>query len=135
MYMTALRPSTPQDWAKADTIAQELREAIEKYKDYHVALSKASAFSCRIFRKRNITSPVMKTPSWNRSRSIPRAPLLCYNKKTKTGYDLIGAMYTMPKRVTEEQIERARSPQRRAVAPARQTLLDPLKETAADMPS
>src|SRR3984893_14307684 len=39
MYMTALRPSTPQDWAKADTIAQELREAIEKYKDYHVALS------------------------------------------------------------------------------------------------
>ncbi len=38
MYMTALRPSTPQDWAKADTIAQDLREAIEKYKDYHVAL-------------------------------------------------------------------------------------------------
>src|SRR6266699_5213809 len=39
MYMTALRPSTPQDRAKADTIAKELREAIEKYKDYRIALT------------------------------------------------------------------------------------------------
>src|ERR1039457_3497355 len=39
MYMTALRPASPQDWAKADMIARQLREAIEKYKDYHVALA------------------------------------------------------------------------------------------------
>jgi len=39
MYMTALRPSNPEDWKKADGIVQELRESIEKYKDYHAALS------------------------------------------------------------------------------------------------
>src|SRR3984893_9093079 len=39
MYMTALRPSAPQDWAKADTIVQQLRESIDKYRDYRVALS------------------------------------------------------------------------------------------------
>src|ERR1700690_3728729 len=39
MYMTSLRPSSPEDWGKADKIAQQLRESIEKYKDYHVALS------------------------------------------------------------------------------------------------
>ena len=39
MYMTRLRVATPEDWAKADEIAAELRESIEKYKDYHVALA------------------------------------------------------------------------------------------------
>src|SRR6202790_3932494 len=39
MYMTKLRAATPQDWAKADQIAGELRESIEKYKDYHAALA------------------------------------------------------------------------------------------------
>ena len=39
MYMTALRPSNAGDWKKGDAILQELREAIEKYKDYHVAMS------------------------------------------------------------------------------------------------
>src|SRR5882724_7214474 len=39
MYMTSLRPANPEDLKKADAIVQELRESIEKYKDYHVALS------------------------------------------------------------------------------------------------
>ncbi len=39
MYMTKLRPATPQDWAKADEIAAELRASIEKYKDFHAALA------------------------------------------------------------------------------------------------
>src|SRR3979411_3067888 len=34
----------------------------------------------------------------------PARPTSLLYKKTKTGYDLIGAMYTMPKRVTEEQL-------------------------------
>src|ERR1035438_2893087 len=39
MYMTKLRPSTVQDWTRADEIVNELRESIEKYKDYHAALA------------------------------------------------------------------------------------------------
>jgi hypothetical protein len=34
----------------------------------------------------------------------PARPTSLLYKKTKTGYDLIGAMYTMPKRVTEDQL-------------------------------
>jgi len=104
MYMTKLRAATPQDWAKADEIVNELRESIEKYKDYHVAL--AEGF--RIFMPNLPQSEYHFTNYYNgylESFSFdPTRPTSLLYKKTKTGYDLIGAMYTMPKRVTEEQL-------------------------------
>ena len=104
MYMTALRPSTPEDWAKAVTIAQQLREAIEKYKDYRVALSEGF----RIFMP-NLPQAEYHFTSYENAfvesfTFDPARPTSLLYKKTKTGYDLIGAMYTMPKRVTEEQL-------------------------------
>jgi hypothetical protein len=104
MYMTALRPSTPQDWAKADTIAQELREAIEKYKDYHVALNDGY----KIFLP-NLPQPEYHfTNYWNGFLEAfsfdPARPTSLLYKKTSGGYELVGAMYTMPKRATEEQL-------------------------------
>jgi hypothetical protein len=104
MYMTALRPASPQDWAKADTIVEQLRPAIEKYKDYHVAL--ADGF--RIFMPNlpqseyhftNYQNGFLETFTFD-----PTRPTSLLYKKTKTGYDLIGAMYTMPKRVSEDQL-------------------------------
>ena len=104
MYMTKLRTATPQDWAKADEIAGELRESIEKYKDYHAAL--ADGF--RIFMPNLPQSEYHFTNYYNgflESFSFdPTRPTSLLYKKTKTGYDLIGAMYTMPKRVSEEQL-------------------------------
>jgi hypothetical protein len=104
MYMTKLRTAAPQDWAKADEIAGELRESIEKYKDYHVAL--ADGF--RIFMPNLPQSEYHFTNYYNgflESFSFdPTRPTSLLYKKTKTGYDLIGAMYTMPKRVSEEQL-------------------------------
>jgi hypothetical protein len=103
MYMTKLRAATPQDWAKADEIAGELRDSIEKYKDYHVAL--ADGF--RIFMPNLPQAEYHFTNYYNgflESFSFdPARPTSLLYKKTKTGYDLIGAMYTMPKRVSEEQ--------------------------------
>jgi len=104
MYMTALRPASPQDWEKADMIAKQLREAIEKYKDYHVAL--AEGF--RIFMP-NFPQPEYHFTSYQNAflesfTFDPGRPTSLLYKKTKTGYDLIGAMYTMPKRVTEDQL-------------------------------
>jgi len=104
MYMTKLRTATPQDWTKADEIAGELRESIEKYKDYHAAL--ADGF--RIFMP-NLPQPEYHFTNYYNgfleSFSFdPTRPTSLLYKKTKTGYDLIGAMYTMPKRVTEEQL-------------------------------
>lgn len=105
MYMTKLRtPATPEDWAKADEIVTTLRSSIEKYKDYHVAL--ADGF--RIFAPNvpqpeyhftNYTNGFLETFSFD-----PARPTSLLYKKTKTGYELIGAMYTMPKRVSEEQL-------------------------------
>ena len=104
MYMTKLRIATPQDWAKADEIAGDLRESIEKYKDYHAAL--ADGF--RIFMPNLPQSEYHFTNYYNgflESFSFdPTRPTSLLYKKTKTGYDLIGAMYTMPKRVSEEQL-------------------------------
>ena len=104
MYMTKLRPASPQDWTKADEIAAELRESIEKYKDYRVAL--ADGF--RIFMP-NVPQPEYHFTSYLNgyleSFSFdPARPTSLLYKKTSTGYDLIGAMYTMPKRVSEEQL-------------------------------
>ncbi len=104
MYMTAPRPASPQDWAKADDIVEQLRPAIEKYKDYHVAL--ADGF--RIFMPNlpqseyhftNYENGFLETFTFD-----PTRPTSLLYKKTKTGYDLIGAMYTMPKRVSEDQL-------------------------------
>ncbi len=104
MYMTKLRIATPQDWAKADEIAGDLRESIEKYKDYHAAL--ADGF--RIFMPNLPQAEYHFTNYYNgflESFSFdPTRPTSLLYKKTKTGYDLIGAMYTMPKRVSEEQL-------------------------------
>ena len=104
MYMTALRPASPQDWAKADMIARQLREAIERYKDYHVAL--ADGF--RIFMPNLPQSEYHFTSYQNAFLESftfdPARPTSLLYKKTKTGYNLIGAMYTMPKRVTEDQL-------------------------------
>src|SRR5579871_4285097 len=107
MYMTKLRtPATPADWAKADEIVKELREAIEhdQYKDYQVAL--ADGF--RIFMPNLPQAEYHFTNYYNgylESFSFdPTRPTSLLYKKTKTGYDLIGAMYTMPKRVSEEQL-------------------------------
>jgi hypothetical protein len=104
MYMTKLRTATPQDWAKADEIVKELRESIEQYKDYHIAL--ADGF--RIFMPNLPQAEYHFTNYYNgylESFSFdPTRPTSLLYKKTKTGYDLIGAMYTMPKRVSEEQL-------------------------------
>ena len=104
MYMTKLRASNPQDWTKADEIAGELRESIEKYKDYHVAL--ADGF--RIFMPNLPQSEYHFTNYYNGFLESftfdPTRPTSLLYKKTPTGYDLIGAMYTMPKRVSEEQL-------------------------------
>jgi hypothetical protein len=105
MYMTKLRaPATAADWAKADQIAGELRESIERYKDYHVAL--ADGF--RIFMPNLPQSEYHFTNYYNGFLESftfdPARPTSLLYKKTKTGYDLIGAMYTMPKRVSEDQL-------------------------------
>jgi hypothetical protein len=104
MYMTAPRPQTPADVQRAYEIVAQLRAGMEKYKDYHVALDEGFT----------IFHPEVPQPEYHFTShkngfleafnfDASRPTSLLY-KKTATGYDLVGAMYTMPKRATEDQL-------------------------------
>jgi hypothetical protein len=104
MHMTAMRPQTPEDAARANEIVTQLRSGIEKYKDYHVALNDGY----KIFLP-NLPQPEYHfTSYWNGFLEAftfdPARPTSLLYKKTSDGYELVGAMYTMPKRATEQQL-------------------------------
>jgi len=104
MTMTAMRPVGPGDIERANEIVAQLRSSIEKYKDYHVALDDGF----RIFLP-NIPQPEYHFTSYKNGfleafTFDPTRPTSLLYKKTSTGYELVGAMYTMPKRATEEQL-------------------------------
>jgi hypothetical protein len=104
MYMTSMRDRTPEDVARAGEIVTKLRAGIEKYKDYHVALNEGF----RIFLP-NVPQPEYHFTSYRNGflesfTFDPTRPTSLLYKKTSTGYELVGAMYTMPKRATEDQL-------------------------------
>ena len=104
MHMTAIRPQTPEDTQRANEIVAQLRDGIEKYKDYHVALDDGY----------KIFLPKLPQPEYHFTNYKngfleaftfdPARPTSLLYKKTSTGYELVGAMYTMPKRATEDQL-------------------------------
>jgi hypothetical protein len=104
LHMTSARPMSPDDQQRADEIVKELRTGIEKYRDYHVALNEGF----------QIFHPEIRQPEYhftNYTNGFEAAftfdaarPTSLLYKKTATGYELVGAMYTMPKRATEEQL-------------------------------
>jgi hypothetical protein len=106
MHMTAMRPQTPEDTARANEIVAQLRSGIEKYKDYHVALNDGY----------KIFLPNLPQPEYHFTKYVngfleaftfdPARPTSLLYKKTSDGYELVGAMYTMPKRATEEQLNK-----------------------------
>lgn len=104
MLMTSPRPETPEDAARAKEIADQLRAGIAKYKDFHVAL----ADGYKIFLPNLPQSEYHFTNYRNGFLEAftfdPARPTSLLYKKTSTGYELVGAMYTMPKRATEDQL-------------------------------
>jgi hypothetical protein len=104
MYMTAPRQQTPEDIARAEKIVAQLRGAMGKYKDYHVALNEGFV----------IFHPEVPQPEYHFTSHAngfiaafdfdPAKPTSLLYKKTATGYELVGAMYTMPRRHTEDEL-------------------------------
>ena len=104
MTMTAMRQETPEDVARAKEVVTELRAGIEKYKDYRIALNDGF----KIFLP-NVPQPEYHFTSYRNGfleafTFDPARPTSLLYKKTGTGYELVGAMYTMPKRATEDQL-------------------------------
>ena len=104
MRMTAVRPQSSEDVARAKEVVEQLRDGIAKYKDHRVAL----ADGYKIF------LPNLKQPEYHFTNYRngffeaftfePSRPTALLYKKTSTGYELVGAMYTMPKRATEDEL-------------------------------
>src|SRR5271156_3906669 len=104
MHMTAARPEAPGDAARAEKIVEQLRPAIEKYKDYHVALNDGF----KIFFP-NVPQPRYHFTNYSYGLAAqfsfdPAKPTSLLYKKVNGGYELEGAMYTAPKRLTEAQL-------------------------------
>jgi len=104
MHMTAPRTQTAADVARANEIVKELRSGIEKYEDYHVALNDGY----KIFLP-NLPQPEYHFTNYTHGfleafKFDPARPTSLLYKKTADGYQLVGAMYTMPKRASEDQL-------------------------------
>jgi hypothetical protein len=104
MFMTALRPENPADDQRAAAIVVTVREAINKYKDYKVAL--ADGF--RIFLP-NVPQPIYHFTNSRytfeaRFAFDPSHPGSLLYKKTAGGYELVGAMFTAGKNATEDEL-------------------------------
>jgi len=97
MSMTPVRPATDEDQRRADEISATLGKAIERYRDYRVAL--ADGF--HIFAPNLPQAQYHFTNYWNGYLEgftfDPARPTSLLYRKTKDGYELIGAMYTAPK--------------------------------------
>jgi hypothetical protein len=105
MTTTAMRTQTPEDVRRAKDVVAQLRAGIEKYRDYHVALNDGF----KIFLP-NIPQPEYHFTSYRNGfleafTFDPARPTSLLYRKTPTGYELVGAMYTMPKRANEEQLD------------------------------
>ncbi len=105
MKMTALRPPKPGDAARAQQVAAEARKASEKYTDYRTAL----ADGYQIFLP-NVPQKMYHFTNYAYAAEAafhfnPEHPTSLLYEKHGDNYELIGAMYTAPKRLTEEQLD------------------------------
>jgi hypothetical protein len=104
MHMSELRDPQPGDQEKAQRVADQVRQAIEKYKDSNAAL----ADGYKIFLP-NIPQKMYHFSKTEYAIEAafyfdPAKPTSLLYEKTGSEYKLIGAMYTAPYRFSEKQL-------------------------------
>lgn len=104
MHMTELRPAAPGDQARADELVKTLRTAIDRYKDYRVAIG--DGFQPFL---PNLPQPEYHFTNYKYGFLAaftfdPARPTSLLYRKTSDGYELVGAMYTMPRTATENDL-------------------------------
>ncbi len=104
MYLTTPRPANAADQQRASEIAEKLRSGIEKYKDYQVALGEGFTIFMPNVPQKEYHFTSYANAIAGRAMFDPTLPTSLLYKKTPTGYELVGAMYTMPKSATEDQL-------------------------------
>ena len=106
MQLTPERPVSASDSARAARVADELRRAIGKYRDVRVA----EADGYRIFAPGMRQEVYHFTSTWRSIRESfrfdPAQPSSLLYRKTPEGtFELVGAMYHAPKRLSLEQLD------------------------------
>lgn len=104
MHMSELRKPQPGDAAKAQGIVEEARPALEKYRDYKVALSEGF----KIFLP-NVPQKMYHFTNYENAigeafRFDATKPTSLLYEKHGDDFKLIGAMYTAPVRFSEQQL-------------------------------
>ena len=104
MTMTKRTPMRAGDAARAAAIADTVGRAIEKYRDYHVALDDGfTIFHPEVPQKvYHFSSKSNGVASW--FSFDPSRPTSLLYRKMADGYRLVGAMFTAPKGSTPEQL-------------------------------
>lgn len=104
MYMTSLRTPNPDDQKRAAEIVEMVGKSIEKYKDYRVAL--ADGFKPFF---PNVRQDVYHFTNYRYGAESqfefnPEHPTSLLYTKVSGGYELVGAMFTAPKKATEDEL-------------------------------
>jgi len=104
MRMTPSRPLQPGDQARADSIVAELKVALQRYTDYHVALADgftifAPKVPQKVYHFSNLHSALYAAFTFD-----AKSPTSLLYKKTARGYELVGAMYTAPRNATLDEL-------------------------------
>ena len=105
MKMTAARPRAAGDDRRAEAIVETLRGAIARYRDYRVAV--ADHF---IQFLPNIRQPMYHFSNWRYGLEAqfhfdPSRPTSLLYRPTASGFELVGAMYTAPRRFDESRLD------------------------------
>ncbi len=104
MFMTALRPENPVDDQRAATIVATLQKSIAKYEDYNVALADGYQIFLPKVAQKHYHFTNYRYALKAQFVFDPEHPTSLLYKKTADGYELEGAMYTAPRRASEEEL-------------------------------
>ena len=104
MKWTTLRPLGPGDPERANHIVQTLRQALDKYKDYHVALDEGFIPMHPERKPRHYHFANKERRHLARMHFDAAQPTSLLYRKTSDGYELEGAMFTAPKAMTEDEL-------------------------------
>jgi len=107
MRMTELRPTTPQDEARAREIITTLRSSIVKYRDYRVALAQGMRIFLPGIRQDvyHFTDYPQANLEYQGRVDLRHPGSLLYLKDATGGYTLIGAMYSAPAEATPNELD------------------------------
>jgi hypothetical protein len=104
MRLTPLRKGSPQDNARAEEIAKQTKKALERYQDYRVALEDGY----KIFLP-NVPSRMKHFTNYRYAYEAafqlnPEHPTSLLYEQHGNDYKLIGAMFTAPARLSEDEL-------------------------------